>query len=58
MQGTESADSWTLPAGGTWRVFRIDTNTSDFHAVTEDLPGGTVQSSGTRCGGVAIRVAL
>lgn len=58
MQGTESANSWTLPIGGTWRVFRIDTNTSDFHSVTEDLPGGTVQQAGTRCGGVAIRIAL
>ena len=58
MQGTESANSWTLPIGGTWRVFRIDTNTSDFHSVTEDLPGGTVQPTGSRCGGVAIRIAL
>lgn len=47
---------WVLPAGGTWAVLKIDTNTADSHYFFEYLPGGTAITAGTRVAGIAIKV--
>ena len=58
VQDTDISKTWTLPAGGTWRVFWVDTNTSDFHGHVGDFPGGYVITAGTRAGGIAIKIVL
>lgn len=58
VQDTDISKTWALPVGGTWRVFWIDTNTSDFHGHIGDFPGGYVITAGTRAGGIAIKIQL
>lgn len=55
--GTDTGwNSWTLPSGGTWRCFYIDTNVSDFHSYSGDFAGGTNLKVGSRVGGIAIKI--
>ena len=55
--GTDTGwNSWTLPSGGTWRCFYIDTNVSDFHSYGGDFAGGTNLKVGSRVGGIAIKI--